>query len=224
MGSDDLFRKRRAQEKQALKRRHYRRARYEKVLIVCEGGKTEPQYFNELRDFYRLQATNVVISGDCGSDPMSVYRTAKDVFARHSNAGDPFNRVYCVFDQDSHAGYQPALNAITSARPAGVWQAITSVPCFEFWVLLHHTYTTQAFRPAGPRSGCQQLIRTLGGYLPNYAKGQAGLFERLHGQLDFAIANAERALQHAQATGTDNPTTSVHKLVEYLRNLALENR
>lgn len=222
MGSDDLFHKRKARKMEALKKRHHRRERYAKVLIVCEGEETEPNYFQELRDHYRLEATNVVISGDCGSDPMSIYAAARDIQVTHRNAGDPFDRVYCVFDQDSHASFQQALDAIARARPANTWTAITSVPCFEFWILLHFTYTTQAFRAAGGISACRQVIRELQRYLPDYEKGREGLFNQLHDQLDFAMANARRALQHAQAAGTDSPTTLVHKLVEELRSLNSE--
>ncbi|MDT8322111.1 MAG: RloB family protein [Xanthomonadales bacterium] len=222
MGSDDLFHKRKAKRKEALRKRHYRRARYAKVLIVCEGEKTEPHYFLELRDYYRLNATNIVISGDCGSDPMSVYNAAREQFVTHRNAGDPFDKVYCVFDKDSHAGYRQALDVIGRAQPKDTWQAITSVPCFEYWILLHYTYTTQAFRAAGRNSGCQQLIRELQNFLPGYEKGRKNLFEELRDQLDFAIANAERALQEARATGTDNPTTLVHVLISYLRSLNQE--
>ena len=45
MGSDDLFHKRKAKQTRDLKRKKDKRAPYDKVLIVCEGGKTEPNYF-----------------------------------------------------------------------------------------------------------------------------------------------------------------------------------
>ena len=42
MGSEDLFYKRKAKISADLERRKAKRARYQKVLIVCEGEKTEP--------------------------------------------------------------------------------------------------------------------------------------------------------------------------------------
>jgi len=51
MGSDDLFHKRKAKNAQQLARRKARRAPYAKVLIVCEGEKTEPLYLNDLKDY-----------------------------------------------------------------------------------------------------------------------------------------------------------------------------
>lgn len=47
MGTDDLFHKRRAKKAKDLRRRKARRDPYDKVLIVCEGSKTEPYYFTD---------------------------------------------------------------------------------------------------------------------------------------------------------------------------------
>jgi hypothetical protein len=47
MGSDNLFHKRKARQIESLRRKKARRASYETVLIVCEGEKTEPNYFKE---------------------------------------------------------------------------------------------------------------------------------------------------------------------------------
>jgi len=222
MGTDDLFHKRKARSRKTLKKRHYRRAPYAKVLIVCEGEKTEPHYFLELRDYYRLETTNIVISGECSSDPMSVYNASRERYASHDGAGDPFDKVYCVFDQDTHANYRQAVDALSRARPAGTWEAITSVPCFEYWILLHFNPTTRAFRQTSRTSGCQQVIRELENYIPGYAKGRQGLFDQLVEHLDFAIQHARRTLKQANATGTDNPSTRVHELVDYLRTLNQE--
>jgi hypothetical protein len=54
VGTDNFHHKRKAKLAKDLQRRQARRAPYEKVLIVCEGGKTEPNYFTELRDHYEL--------------------------------------------------------------------------------------------------------------------------------------------------------------------------
>lgn len=55
MGSDDLFKKRKARKLRDISRKKRTRELYKRVLIVCEGQKTEPLYFNSLREEYRLQ-------------------------------------------------------------------------------------------------------------------------------------------------------------------------
>ena len=48
MGSEDLFRKKKARKGAALERQKTERARSPRFLIVCEGTKTEPNYLKEL--------------------------------------------------------------------------------------------------------------------------------------------------------------------------------
>jgi hypothetical protein len=71
MGSEDLHHKRKAKKADKLARKKEKRASYEKVLIVCEGSKTEPNYFNELIEYYEINSANVAIDGKCGSSPKS---------------------------------------------------------------------------------------------------------------------------------------------------------
>jgi hypothetical protein len=59
MGTDNLFHKRKARRASELTRRKTRRESYAKVLIVCEGEKTEPLYFNDLKDHYGLNSANI---------------------------------------------------------------------------------------------------------------------------------------------------------------------
>ena len=76
MGSEDLHHKRKAKAERELSRRKSKRSSYEKVLIVCEGEKTEPNYFNEQVNHYKLNSANVAVDGKCGSSPKSVFERA----------------------------------------------------------------------------------------------------------------------------------------------------
>lgn len=219
MGSDNLFRKRKAKTAQELDRRKAKRAPYDKVLIVCEGEKTEPQYFIGLKNHYELNGANVEITGDCGSAPKSIVEYAKQRYREEKDAGDPFNRVYCVFDKDTHPTYAEALGLIASAKPNETFSAVTSVPSFEYWLLLHFVYTTMPYQARLGDSAGDQVLRDLKTYMPDYEKGAKDVFVTLVGQLENAKANAKRGLRHAEAAGMDNPTTKVHELVEYLQIL-----
>jgi len=73
MGSDDLFHKRKAKRAEEHRREIARRDPYERILIVCEGEKTEPNYFRWLRDRFRLNSANIVIADKRGGlDPKSL--------------------------------------------------------------------------------------------------------------------------------------------------------
>lgn len=219
MGTDDLFHKRKARNAKQLSRRKARREPYAKVLIVCEGEKTEPHYFLGLKDYYKLNSANVEICGDCGSDPVSIVNYGKQRYREERDAGDPFDKVYCVFDKDSHTNYERAMDQIRRLTPKDTYEAINSLPCFEYWLLLHFTYTTQPFSGLPGKSACAHVIDELRNFMPEYAKGDKGIFARLVDQLPFAIGNADRALQSAAANDTDNPTTRAHELVQFLQNI-----
>ena len=141
MGTDDLFHKRKAKNARRLQRRAAKRDPYAKVLIVCEGEKTEPYYFQDLRNHYGLNTANIEVCGECGSDPNSVLSFAKQRYREEKDAGDVFDKVFCVFDKDAHVNYGAALNTIATVQPRDTFIAINSVPCFEYWLLLHFVYT-----------------------------------------------------------------------------------
>ena len=219
MGTDDLFHKRKARKATELARHKARRKPYAKVLIVCEGEKTEPLYFEGLQDHYGLNSANVEICGENGTDPLSIFEHAKHRYGKERNAGDSFDRVYCVFDKDTHSNYIAVVDSIKSATPKGVYFAIPSIPCFEYWFLLHFNYTTKPYNPLPHNSVCDQVIADLRNYMPEYAKGACNSFQILIEQLDFAKQNAARALSEAEAIHTDNPSTHVHELVEFLQSI-----
>ena len=220
MGADNLFHKRKAKGPRDFKRSKPKYAPYDRVLIVCEGSKTEPNYFEELRDHYALETANVRISGECGSDPMSVVQHGKDLYREEQRKGDAYDRVYCVFDGDvARAKYHEALSAIANAKPKGAFFGITSVPCFEYWFLLHFVYTTSPFTAVGGVSAGDAMKTELRKYWPHYVEGLKSTFSYLLNQLDRAKAYAARALAEAEHNGTDNPSTRVHELVSYLQNI-----
>jgi hypothetical protein len=219
MGTDNLFHKRKAKSTRGLQRRAARREAYAKVLIVCEGEKTEPRYFQGLRNHYGLNTANVEVCGECGSDPNSVLQFAKQRYREEKDTGDAFDKVFCVFDKDAHANYDEALNAIATAPPRGTFVAISSVPCFEYWLLLHYVYSTRPYSALPGNSAGNQVLSELRGYLPDYEKGADNIFVTLMDQLKFAKDNAARSLCEAQANGTDNPTTRIHELVSFLQEI-----
>lgn len=219
MGTDNLFHKRKAKKAEELGRSNAKRAPYERVLIVCEGEKTEPYYFNGLIEHYGLSSANVEVTGDCGSDPLSIVRHAKDRYEDERRARNPFDRVYCVFDKDAHANYQRALTELSKPAMSKHFHAIASVPCFEYWLLLHFIYSTKPYTPLAGNSAGNQVLTELQNYFPEYQKASPDIFGQLVGQLEFAKKNAARALSATEQNHTDNPLTYVHELVAYLQDI-----
>lgn len=217
MGHDNLFHKRKARNAASLKRKRAKRAPYDMVLIVCEGGKTEPNYFLEIRDALRLNTANIEICGkECSSSPREVVAFAIQKY----KASKEYDRVFCVFDKDRHSTYDEALNRIRQTKLAKghTIKAINSVPCFEVWILLHFGYTS---KPYGACQGsiCEQVIKDLKKHIPAYEKGNSDLYSQIRNNMDTAITRAIRLSRHNRDADTDNPSTKVHELVEYLAGL-----
>ena len=202
----------------AFRRPSPERAQYNVALIVCEGEKTEPEYLKALRKAYDLNPANIKVVAAAANDPVSIVREAIQIY--RSNPGE-FDRVFCMFDKDGHANYQQALNLVANSPLGrnGILSAIPSVPCFEIWVLLHFAYSTAPVMPSGNRTACENVLAVIRHHLPAYEKAFDGVFEELWLLLDTAIAHGDRLVSHNRQTGSDNPATSVHELVKYLRSL-----
>ena len=187
------------------------------VLIVCEGEQTEPNYFSALIDDLQLNTANIMIAkNSAGSSPYNVVDFALKEFKKDKK----YDRVYCVFDKDRHTSYDNALDKVRRARlgKGHLIFATTSVPCFEFWLLLHFTYTTKQY-DTGSSSICANVISDLKDHLPRYEKRNIDTYQATKDKLGAAIINCKRVEQHCDAAGTDMPSTKVHELVDYLRNL-----
>ena len=179
MGSDDLHKKRSAAKRKPkgdtqLRRRGSTRQPNERILIVCEDSKSAADYFKAARRYFGL--TSVVVSGDCGSAPINVVESAKQKYDESVSETNSFDHVYCVFDRDTHPTYQKALNCIKTWKSQSLpFEAITSVPCFEYWLLLHFTCSTKPYHATGKNSASDKVKKELKvrGRLPGYTKADA---------------------------------------------------
>ena len=212
MGKDNLFHKRKERTARALCRRRAKQAPYARILIVCEGAKTEPNYFNGLKDNLKLNSANVEITGESDPSPTNVITFARKRYEQEEGAGFPFDRVFCVFDKNSHKDYGQALAQIRNMKPTGVFCAITSVPAFEYYLLLHYTYNTKPYTSAQVLSGLKKYIR-------GYRKGDTTIFSTVCDRLQTAQNNAAKSLKAAAQNKTDNPSTKVHHLVKFMQNI-----
>ncbi len=132
-----------------------------------------------------------------------------------------FNHVYCVFDRDKHTSYNAALDKVRAVRLRGgaKLHAVPSIPCFEIWFLLHFMYTTRQYCAPLEASNCELVVAELKQYIPQYEKGERDFVRYLEGKTGVAIRHAKQLEMFHETSGTDNPSTKVYKLVEYLMGL-----
>jgi hypothetical protein len=217
MGSEDLFRKRKAKNAKALQRPKTQGTQTPRYLIVCEGEKTEVQYFHALCDDLKIPPQNVRVYHD-GSAPCSVLLHAKKLYQASKTSGDAYDRVFCVFDKDAHPSFQDTVNQLTAPSLKKSFASIISVPCFEYWLLLHFKKTNKPFCAAGKKSVGDQTVAALREYLPKYEKNTA-VYALVREHTGQAIKHAQ-GFQKEAREAHENPSTMVHELVLALQTLA----
>lgn len=221
MGTDNLFHKRKGKGTQLLQRRKASKVAAPFYLIVCEGEKTEPNYFNELRTHERISSITIRVSGECGSAPVSVVEYAVALYDELTAEGNSIEGVFCVFDKDNHESYDKAIARIREKHRSGVpIKAIPSNPCFEYWLVLHYAFSRAPYSSAGGITAARRTYQQLHLDLAGYQKGATGLYVQLKSRQAAAIQNAKNSFLDAVQTGQYNPTTQVHELVEELLRYA----
>ena len=194
-----------------LRRRTDNKQPREYILIVVEGKETEYKYFEALKRDLKLPLANIEVVPGSGGDPLAVVNKAQKL--REKKKPD---RVFCVFDRNGLPNYQEAFQA---AKDYGLEEPISSTPCFEFWFLLHCCYTDIPFER------CEQVIPKLQKELiaakilksgQKYNKNM-DLYLDLKPKLQQAIKNAQRLEKQQASEPKPNPSTKVHKLVNFLQ-------
>jgi RloB-like protein len=174
----------------------------ERFLIVCEGAKTEPNYFKSFR------VNRTIFEADIrgfGYNTLSLVNKAIEL-----KAEDDYDQVWCVFDRDSFPA-QIFNAAFDKAKREGIKIAYSN-EAFELWYLLHFQYYDSAIK----RKEYERMLTKLLGH--KYEKNSENIYEELIDLQADAIRNAKRlhASYSPRNPERDNPSTTVFELVEAL--------
>lgn len=184
----------------------------QRILIVCEGEKTEPIYFKELHRSKRVPAEVEICGEECGSHPKNVVEFAVKKISRATRDKLPYDKVWCVYDRDEH---QKIEEVHVKARANSIEVAFSN-PCFELWYLLHFKCHTAHIERG-------EVINELLMYIPKYEKGLK-MFSILP-QSRVALEHAEKLRErheNSYRTVDSNPSTTVDLLVKALCEMAGE--
>jgi hypothetical protein len=220
VGRDNHPRERQAR---ALARKKGTKPPYDRILIVCEGSKTEPLYFHEIRREVRANSAHInIMPSAIGTEPRQVVDYALQKFLETRS----YEWVFAVFDRDIHRTFHDALvygraldNRYKNDEKRTVrFMTIPSIPCFELWLLLHFVDIQALF----PRD---EILRRLVERIPGYTKGLQGTYQITAFNLDSAIARAKR-LQglYTPENDTEGPYTNVDVVVDMLRSIKGKTR
>ncbi len=186
-----------------LRRRGPRRETPPRFFLVCEGRNTEPGYFKALKPLF--PRVRIEIEPGAG-DPFAIAGKC----ARRSREAEPRDRVWAVFDRDTHERFEEALDL---CREGGV-RVARSNPCFEVWPILH---IQEYDAPGDSRAAQAELARLR----PDYDRSRAKTldFDDLVERVEEAEARAETGLRRREDEGDPcgNPSTTVGHLTREIR-------
>lgn len=211
-------------------RRQGHRPRRRNILIVCEGEKTEPCYFDAFRR--RLvggEGDRVYVVG-AGVNTLDLVDKAREIVEeRRRSDKPPFYHVWIVFGKgkdgfpDEHFdGSILAVQREDARFKAGVsphWHTAWSNEAFELWHLLHFQETLGG--PVGRDVLCRKLsdrFKSELGVGDGYRKNDPRVFALLESRMQDAIRRGERAFLTCSGKQPHecNPATRVHELVKQL--------
>ncbi len=177
----------------------------QRFLIVCEGTKTEPNYFRG----FRVPTAIVKVQG-VAEDPDRLVKSAKRLAAE-----DEYDQVWCVFDRDSWLA-ENFNNALRNAEKLQFHVAYSN-ESFELWYILHFQYLNTGL----PRSDYEDKLSKLLGQ--EYQKNDPTMYQQLleQGNQSLAIKHAKKLLASYDPSNPekDNPSTTVHLLVQALNTM-----
>lgn len=186
---------RRGQARSFARRRAFREPRL-RLLVVCGGERTEPDYFRGLKTEVRNPAVHVRVKAR-GAAPAELVRYARSLAPI---GADEFDEVWCVVDRDEFA----IQSAAARAADLDVQLAVSN-PCFELWLLLHHQDCT------APLGDASAVLRRLKRHVPAYQKAELRFADFKTG-----VPDALRRAEHLDPSGCDygcDPSSGVWKLV-----------
>jgi hypothetical protein len=184
-----------------------------RVLIVCEDSKSSCFYF---RGFHIDLARAEVVTLGTGMNTDTLVEEAIRRKQVAAGRNEPYNEVWCVMDRDSFPleRYARAFELARNSRIRIAW----ANEAFELWYLLHFNYHDTGMSRTEYGRRLETLLRE------EYDKADPDIYSKVHAGQDTAVRNARRLEKHWRELGErfperQNPSTSVHKLVEFLGEL-----
>ena len=209
----------RREAKASKKRKESVRDKLVRFLIVCEGTKTEPHYFEALINNYISTVREVTIEGEGRATIALVERTLEIKAELERKNAMSFDRVWIVFDKDDFDDFNEAIKKAHKLGFKSAW----SNEAFELWYYLHFEYLDTGINREAYVEKLEKAFRNkMRDNSFKYRKGNPDIYKLLqqYGREDLAkrFAKQLRALHSGTNYAMHKPCTMVDKLVEELEH------
>lgn len=185
-------------------------------LIICEDTKSSQYYLQGLKDKFGI---NIKIEKSEGTDISNVIRTA-DFKSKRTGLNKNLLQTYCLFDKDNMPEdiFQKKLR---ESQTKGYINAF-SVPCYEYWLLLHLSRTDRGF--ASSQECCAAFVEAYNQkfgtrFTITDLKKKKDIFNDLFSFFDSAFTNAD-SINFKNIT---NPYTNMHEVLRVLLKYKTKN-
>lgn len=195
-----------------------RKIQPEHHLIVTEGTKTEPEYFNAIKEVINQKYSERIhleIQGK-GKNTVMLFEAAKKLAEENPNG---CKHVWVVYDKDDFPAEQfniteELCNKYSTEERK--YHAIWSNQCIELWFLLHFDYFHSDITRADYFPKLNQRMKRLGA--GDYKKNRTDMFSVLLPKLNTALSNAKLLYTEKQGLTPSeaSPCTMVFQLIEML--------
>ena len=188
-------------------------------LIVTEGEKTEPAYFEAIRDEINGQYREKIqlhVHGE-GDNTVSLFERAKQIAVASPNG---YRHVWVVYDTDDFpADHIDRVIQLCKENSNDdiEYHAIWSNQCVELWYLLHFSFMQSDIHRSAYWPKLSEWLTGIGE--GEYKKNRKDMYLVLKPFMDYAIANARRldSCNAGKLPSKAAPGTKVYELVEKLR-------
>ncbi len=198
-----------------LRRQTKTRETRKRFLIVCEGEKTEVNYF---KAFDVPKKIEVTVRGE-GKNSLSLVNKAIQIID-NLKQDDSFDQIWCVFDKDNCSKEQ--FNQAERLAKENNVKIAYSNEAFEIWFILHFQYLDIATSRSEYLTILTNQMQKYGllNKKEKYKKNREDMYEKLKPYQTTAITNAAKLIQdrdEAKKHPFDaNPSTTVQELVQEL--------
>lgn len=186
---------------------------------MCEGEKTEPNYFRAFIERWS-EVKEIKVTG-CGCSTCQLIIEAKKLREKlERERMVPFDRVWLVFDKDEFKDFN---KAIADAKKEGM-NCAWSNQAFELWYVLHFQYLDTGVDRKQYIEMIEDKVRKASKSKTfKYKKNDEGFYQILqeHGEEEQAIKRAQKLRENMgekKNYATHNPRTEVDLLVDELRH------
>lgn len=189
-------------------------------LIVTEGTKTEPNYFNAIKKIINQnykERIQIEVSGE-GDNTVNLFEIAKNYAEKNPNG---YKHVWVVYDADDFP--KDNIDAVPvlckeNSNSDRQYHAIWSNQCVELWYLLHFSFLQSDLHRKEYFPKLDECLKKIN--KGKYKKNCEDMYYILRPYMDNAIRNAKALseINRGKSPSESAPGTMIFEFVEKVKS------